>query len=306
VINARAGSGIITRGSSEKNMNRHKSLVFFGAHPDDESFGLGATLAQYAASGVRTYYVCSTGGEAGTVEPRYLEGYDSIKELRAHEMECAARVLGLARVYHLGYRDSGMPGSADNERPGSLVRAPVDEVTEKMVRIIREIQPDVVITHDDSGSYGHPDHIATNRAAVRAYYAGGDPEQYPDAGIAFQPGKLYFGIRPHKLMKMMIRLMPLFGQDPHHFGRNKDVDLTKIAEMEYPIHAVIRLNKGSVETRNQAVACHASQSSGPGRSGLFRFMEMMSRIRGPRDYFFRLHPPPNSNRKEKDLFEGIL
>jgi LmbE family N-acetylglucosaminyl deacetylase len=287
-------------------MNRQRSLVFFGAHPDDESFGLGATLAWYADSGVKTYYVCSTGGEAGTVEPRYLEGFSSIKELRDYELECAARVLGLAGVYHLGYRDSGMPGSADNKRPDSLVMAPMDEVTERMVRIIREIKPDVVITHDDSGSYGHPDHVATSWAVVQAFHAAGDPEQYPDAGTAFQPGKLYFGVRPHRFMKIMIRLMPLLGQDPHHFGRNKDVDLTKMAEMEYPVHAVIRLNKKSVETRNQAVTCHASQSSGPRRLGLFRIMEMFNRLRGPRDYFVCIHPPPNSKRKEKDLFEGIM
>ena len=286
-------------------MKKQKSLIFFGAHPDDESFGLGATLAQYAASGVKTYYVCSTGGELGTVEPRFMEGFDSIKELRKYELSCAAEVLGLAGVYHLDYRDSGMPGSADNERPESLVIAPLEEVTGKMVRIIREIKPDVVITHDDSGSYGHPDHIATSRAAVKAFHDAADPEQYPETGAPFQPGKLYFGIRPRGFMKVIIRLMPLFGQDPHHFGRNKDVDLTKMAEREYPVHAVVRLSKKAVELRNRAVACHASQSSGPGRPGFFRIMEMMSRFRRPRDYFVRMYPPPNRKRKEKDLFEGI-
>ena len=92
-------------------MNKQKTLVFFGAHPDDESFGIGSTLAQYAASGVRVYYVCSTGGESGTVDPKYLKGNTSIKQLRSAEMRCAAEVLGLAGVYDLGYRDSGMRGS---------------------------------------------------------------------------------------------------------------------------------------------------------------------------------------------------
>ena len=68
-------------------MNEQKTLVFFGAHPDDESFGVGATLAQYAALGVRVYYVCSTGGESGTVDPKYLQGYASIKQLRLAEMK---------------------------------------------------------------------------------------------------------------------------------------------------------------------------------------------------------------------------
>ncbi len=286
-------------------MNRQKTLVFFGAHPDDESFGMGSTLAQYASFGIKVYYVCSTGGELGTVETRLLKEYETIKELRSDELECAAKVLGLAGVYHLGYRDSGMQGTKDNMHPDSLAMAPIDEVTERMVKIIREVQPDVVITHDDSGSYGHPDHIATSRAAVKAFYAAGDSEQCPETGPSFQPYKLYFGIRPLRFMKIMIRLMPLFGQDPHHFGRNKDVDLTKITGIEHPVHAIIKLGKESVEARNKAIACHASQSSGRQRAWLFRIIEMIEKIRGPRDYFVRVCPPPKSKRKERDLFQGI-
>ena len=286
-------------------MNKQKTLVFFGAHPDDESFGIGSTLAQYASSGVKAYYVCSTGGELGTVEDRHLEGYDSIKQLRENEMECAAKVLGLAGFFYLGYRDSGMRDSADNEHPDSLAAAPIDEVAKRVVKIIREIKPDVVITHDAGGSYGHPDHIATNKAVVKAFYAAADPEQYPETGPAFQPGKLYFGTRMRRFMKTMIRLMPLFGQDPHHFGRNKDVDLTKMMGIEYPVHAIIHLGKEAVETRNKAIACHASQTGGGQRSWMFRIIELFSKLRGPRDYFTRDYPPPNSQRKEKDLFQGI-
>jgi len=287
-------------------MNRQKTLVFFGAHPDDESFGMGSTLAQYASSGIKTYYVCSTGGELGTVEARYLKGYETIKQLRVDEMECAAKVLGLAGVYYLGYRDSGMHGSADNEHPDSLVMAPIEEVTKRAVKIIREIKPDVVITHDAGGSYGHPDHVATNKAIVKAFYAAGDPKQYPETGHVFQPSKLYFGIRPWKFMKILIRLMPLFGQNPHHFGRNRDVDLTKMMGIEYPIHAIIHLKKEAVDTRNKAIACHASQSGGQRRSWLFRTVEIISKIRGPRDYFTRGYPSPNNKHKEKDLFQGLL
>ncbi|MFC1977435.1 PIG-L family deacetylase [Chloroflexota bacterium] len=286
-------------------MSKQKTLVFFGAHPDDESFGVGSTLAQYAAAGVKTYYVCSTGGELGTVEPHHLKGDDTIAKLRSVELECAAQVLGLAGVFYLGYRDSGMRGSDDNQHPDSLAMAPMEEVAGRAVRIIREIKPDVVITHNVDGGYGHPDHIATHNATVKAFYAAGDPTQYPEAGPIFQPHKLYFGVRARKLMKMMVRLMPLFGQDPHHFGRNGDVDLTKITSEEYPIHAVIRLKKQAIEIRNKAVACHASQSSGRGRPSLFRTIEIIEKIRGPRDYFMRAYPPPTIRYKEKDLFEGI-
>lgn len=99
--------------------------------------------------------------------------------------------------------------------------------------------------------------------------------------------------------------MPLFGQDPHHFGRNGDVDLTNMMGEEHPINAVVRLNKQSVEIRSRAVACHSSQSSGPRRRpGLFRMMELIQKLQGPRDSFRRAYPLPTRHR-EKDLFEGL-
>ena len=99
--------------------------------------------------------------------------------------------------------------------------------------------------------------------------------------------------------------MPLFGQDPHHFGRNGDVDLTLMIGDEPQINAVVRLNKQSVETRSRAVACHSSQSGGTRRRPrLFRMMDFIQRLQGPRDSFRRAYPPPTRHR-EKDLFEGL-
>ncbi len=286
-------------------MYQNKTLVFFGAHPDDESFGIGSTLVQYAASGVRVYYVCSTGGEEGTVEPHLLENYSSIKELREYEMRCAAEVLGLTGVYYLGYRDSGMRGSESNKHPDSMAMTPVDAVAERIVKIIREIRPDVIVTHDSGGEYGHPDHVATHNGVKKAFYDANDPNQYPEAGSPFQPSKLYFSVRSRKLVKVMVKLMPLFGQDPHHFGRNGDVDLTRMMGEERPVHAVVCLNKQSVEIRRRAIACHSSQSSGPRRRpGLFRMMELIQKLQGPSDSFMRAYPPPTRHR-EKDLFEVL-
>ncbi|MFC1899628.1 PIG-L deacetylase family protein [Chloroflexota bacterium] len=286
-------------------MHKKKTMVYFGAHPDDESFGVGSTLAQYAASGVNVYYVCSTGGEEGTVEPLFLENFNSIKELREYEMKCAAEVLGLAGVYNLGYRDSGMPSSESNKHPKSMVMAGTDEIAGRVVKILREIKPDVVVTHDSGGGYGHPDHIATHNGVEKAFYAASDPDHYPEAGAPFQPSKLYFAVRSRNLMRIMVKLMPFFGQDPHHFGRNGDVDLTKRMMAKHPIHAVIRLNKESVKIRNRATACHASQTSGPRRRpGLFRIMGLIQKLHGPKDSFMRAYPSPDGHR-EKDLFEGL-
>ncbi len=285
---------------------KSKTLVFFGAHPDDESFGPGSTLAKYALSGAKVYVVCSTGGEAGTVSPEHMKGFASIGELRASELACAAKALGLTGLIKLGYRDSDMRGKPANKHPDSLAMAPLDEVTGRMVKIMREIKPDVVITHDPSADYGHPDHVATHNATVRAFHAAGDPKQYPQAGPAFQPGKLYFGVRPRGTWRLMVRLMPLFGQDPHHFGRNKDIDMTKMAGIEYPINAIVRLPKRAVEVRNRAAACHASQGGGRGpMRGPFMIIRLMEKLRGPRDYFMRAWPTPDGKRREKDLFEGL-
>ena len=286
-------------------MKQQKTMIFFGAHPDDETFGMGSTLAQYVNAGVRVYYVCATRGEAGTVEPEFMQGFASIADLRTNEMKCAAQILGLAGVIYLGYRDSGMSGSPDNINPEALAMAPVDEVAALMVRIIRELKPDVVITHDAGGGYGHPDHIAVHNATLKAFYAAGDLQQYPTAGEAFQPLKLYFGVRPHGFMKIMVKIMPLFGLNPHQFGRNKDIDLTRMINVNYPVNAEIRLKQQSVEIRDKAAACHASQGGGRFRPGPFILLRMVENLRGQRDYFTRDYPPPTNKRREKDLFEGI-
>lgn len=284
-------------------MQKRKTLIYFGAHPDDETFGIGATLASYVLRGVKVYYVCSTQGEEGTVDPELLKHCPSIAELRWKELKGAAEVLGLIDVIWLGYRDSGMAGRDSNKHPDSLAMAPTEEVAARMVKIIRELKPDVIVTHDESGGYGHPDHIATHNGTVMAFQAAGDPTRYPEAGPPFQPSKLYFSVRPQRLMKLMTKLMPLFGQDPHHFGRNRDVDLTRRIQVQHPTHAVVHLTKQARQIRAVAAACHASQRGGQPRRGpyLFRLVEILNRRR---DCFMRGYPLPNRH-LEKDLFEGI-
>lgn len=278
-------------------------LVFIGAHPDDETFGVGGTLAQYAADGVKVYYICATRGEAGSADTEKMEGFASFADMRWAEMECAAAVLGLVGVYCLGYRDSGMPGSEDNRHPGALINFPVAEVAGRMVRLIREIKPQVVITFDPIGGYRHPDHIATHNAAVKAFAAAGDPSQYPQAGVAFQPQRLYFHIFPRRFLKTVVRLLPLLGQDPRKFGRNKDIDLASLVHVEFPEHAVIRLRKQSIETRERARKCHASQSGG--QSALSFLWRIANSLAARSDSYMRAYPEPYGNRRERDLFNDV-
>ncbi len=284
--------------------------MFVGAHPDDETFGMGAILAKYADAGVKVYFLCSTRGEAGTVDPALLEGYKSIGDLRWDELTRAAKVLGLSGFFHLGYRDSGMSGSEDNKHPAAMINAPVEEVAGRIVKYFRQIKPDVVITHDSAGGYGHPDHIATHNATLRAIQLSGNSTLYPESGPAFQPMKLYCGIRSHRVMKVMIRLMPLFGQDPHHFGRNKDIDLTRMLKHEFPIHASVRLQKKYLIIRDEAVACHTSQIGGrPRARGIMGFIDgffkLINTFFGNHEYFMRLYPQVKFRHLESDLFQDI-
>jgi N-acetyl-1-D-myo-inositol-2-amino-2-deoxy-alpha-D-glucopyranoside deacetylase/mycothiol S-conjugate amidase len=283
-------------------MNRKRTLCFIGAHPDDETSSMGSTLAYYATAGVNVYYICATRGEAGMNNLNQLGGFKSLGELRSAELGCAAKILGLAGVIHLGYRDSGMLGTDDNKHPESLAAAPIDEVSERIVKVIRSLKPDVVVTHDSMGGYGHPDHVAVHNATVKAFGIVTDPAKYPEAGPAFQPQKLYFHVFPRKLLKVTIKLMPFFGQDPHHFGQNKDVDLASLVEVVFPIHAVIRPTKAAIRMRNEAMLCYESQrgSSPPRRNFLF----LIRRFIGQQDSFMRAYPS-NKRGREHDLFENV-
>ena len=239
-----------------------------------------------------------------------MQGYSSPADLRTAELASAGRVLNLADIRYLGYRDSGMPGTTDNKYPQALMAAPVDEVVERMVKVIRDLKPDVIITHDPGGGYGHPDHIATHNAAIKAFHAAGDFTQFLEDGPAFQPGKLYFPVRSRRILKIMIRLMPLWGQNPHRFGRNKDIDLTLMAKVDYPVNAAIFITEKDAETQRIAAACHASQGGGQSpQKGLFRFMNALYAVHnflfGQRAFFTRVYPPVIRKHRESDLFEGI-
>jgi N-acetyl-1-D-myo-inositol-2-amino-2-deoxy-alpha-D-glucopyranoside deacetylase len=282
---------------------RNPTLIFIGAHPDDETFAVGGTLAQYAKAGIRVYYACATRGEAGSVKPEFMHGFENIGDMRWAELECAAAVLGLAGVFNLGYRDSGMAGSDDNKNPGALENAPVEQVAGKIVKVLRDIRPQVVVTHDPIGGYRHPDHIAVHNATVKAFYAAGDPGRYPEAGEAFQPQKLYFHVMPRQAIKIAVKIMPLFGRDPSKYGKNKDIDLKSLAQVDFPIHATVRLSKEVIEIRERARACHASQIGGPPQS---RLLGVINKFMGRSDQYMKAFPPPIKQRKESNLFQGIL
>ncbi|MEA3335386.1 MAG: PIG-L family deacetylase [Chloroflexota bacterium] len=282
--------------------SQERTLLAVFAHPDDESFGPGGTLAKYAAEGVGVWLVCATDGDAGTVDAEMLANHANMVQLRAAELCCAAQVLCLQGVDWLGYRDSGMAGTPDNDHPDSLFQAPMKQVIEEIVTSIRQHRPQVVICDNEFGGYGHPDHIKLHQATVEAFKVAGDPNQFPGAGPPHQAQRLFFTAFSVGFLKLAVRLMPLFGKNPRKFGRNEDVDLVQIIAWQTSIDARIDIRR-HLDTKMKASACHVSQGGGQ----QFSWMPGFIRRRWLSfETFTQGHPPVTPNSKQvDDLFFGL-
>jgi LmbE family N-acetylglucosaminyl deacetylase len=277
-----------------------KTLLAVLAHPDDESFGLGGTLALYASKGYDVYYVCATRGEAGTVDAEHLIGFKDTAEMRTAELMRAAKELGLKEVFFLGYRDSGMPGMDANQHPEAQINAPIDEVAGRVVKYIRALKPEVVLTFDPIGGYKHPDHIHIHKATVLAFENSDNASFHPEAGAPFKPQALYFQVFPKGLLKAAVRLMPLFGKDPTKFGRNGDINMKELADVTFPIH--VRLDvRSAVDAKRKASECHASQGGMQMRRGVLGFI---TKLFGEKEDYMQAYPPVGEVFKRKfDLFD---
>jgi N-acetyl-1-D-myo-inositol-2-amino-2-deoxy-alpha-D-glucopyranoside deacetylase len=278
-----------------------KVLLAVLAHPDDETFGVGGKLALYAKRGVDVYLICATRGEAGIVEKQYLEGFGSIAELREAELRCAAKKLGLHDVIFLGYCDSGMPGSPDNQNPMALINAEISEIALKINGHIQNLKPQVVLTFDEIGGYMHPYHICVHQATRKAFYAAVETGINSTEFLNYMPQKLYYYTISKKVMRWLVRVMPIIGKDPRSYGQNGDIDLRSISKANFPLHA--KINYAEVSgIRTDASYCYASQGGkqvNKGASGLLRGWSQTSEI------FVRDYPTPVKGHFETDLFEGV-
>jgi LmbE family N-acetylglucosaminyl deacetylase len=154
------------------------TLVFFHAHPDDESIGTGGSMARASEEGHRVVLVVATKGEHGEVEPGFLADGETLAERRIVETHTSGEVLGAQRVEFLGYVDSGMMGTPENERPDSFWQADVEEAARRLAAILTEERADVLTVYDDHGGYGHPDHVQVHRVGVRAAELAGTPQVF--------------------------------------------------------------------------------------------------------------------------------
>ncbi|MBV9581933.1 MAG: mycothiol conjugate amidase Mca [Chloroflexi bacterium] len=171
-------------------------LLTIHAHPDDEASKGSATVAKYAAAGVRTVLVSCTGGEAGEVLNKAVDTPEvlaNLPALRAAELQESVARIGYASVHLLGYHDSGMPGTHWNQRPDNFHNAPHDEAVGKLVAILRAERPQVIVTYANGREgYGHPDHLRVHDISGPAFEAAADPDQFPGSGEPWQPLKMYY------------------------------------------------------------------------------------------------------------------
>jgi len=290
----------------------NRRLLLVHAHPDDESIGTGATMAKYVAEGAQvTLVTCTLGDEGEILVPdlAHLAAHDQDK-LAGHRLgelaEAMAR-LGITDFRILGgigaYRDSGMIGTPPNERPDCFWQADLLEAAKHLVTIIRETKPQVLVTYDDFGGYGHPDHIQAHRVATYAAALAAVQSFAPELGAPWQISKLYWTAFPVSVIRAGIEALRAKGEDSGFAAQDPD-DVPFACPDEF-ISTVI--NAGEyVEQKFAALRAHETQINA--ESGFFALSNNLgSQVMGSE--YFRLAfgelGTLDADGHETDLFSGI-
>jgi N-acetyl-1-D-myo-inositol-2-amino-2-deoxy-alpha-D-glucopyranoside deacetylase len=263
-------------------------LLLVHAHPDDESIGTGATMATYAAKGVHVTLVTCTLGELGEVIPGELaylaDGTgDRLGEYRRGELAAACAALGVGDHRFLGgagrWRDSGMAGLASNDAPDCFWQADVAVAAAELAAIIREVRPRVLVTYDENGFYGHPDHIQAHRVARRAVTVAADPAA-PLAGEPRRVAKFYATAMPRSVAEAA-------------GGPFWVPDEQVTTEIDGDAH---------LAAKTAALRAHATQITVDG--GFFALADGAPQRIGAREFYTLLAGPAPRGR-EHDLFAGL-
>ena len=277
-----------------------RSLLAVLAHPDDESYGIGGTLARYADEGVDVHVAIATDGSAGSIDPKWKGDRSKLSKAREKELLSAAEILG-AEVHMLGYRDSGYVGDPANEHPEAFINIEPEKVIVQVVELMRRLKPQIVVTHDETGGYFHPDHIQCWKIVTAAYEVAGDPEAYPEIGPEpHQAKKLYYTALSARWIKYITLIMRLRGADPTRMGRNQDIDFTKLGVSHERITTTINYKK-YWHVKQQASAQHGSQGGGTGFSRLAPVW-LQKAVFGY-ESFILADPKPDGRLREKSFFD---
>jgi N-acetyl-1-D-myo-inositol-2-amino-2-deoxy-alpha-D-glucopyranoside deacetylase len=232
-----------------------RRILFVHAHPDDETVGTGATMARYAAAGAHVTLVTCTLGEEGEIHVPELSGLaagqaDQLGGYRIAELDAACAALGVTDHRFLGgagrFRDSGMMGLPTNDHPRAFWRADVDFAAGLLLDVIREVRPQVLVTYDPNGFYGHPDHIQAHRVAMRAHELAGD----------LAPSKVYWTAVPRSALATGMKAFAESSDNP--FAGIDNADDLPFGSPDSDIAARIDGN-GFAEAKFAAVRAHATQ-----------------------------------------------
>jgi LmbE family N-acetylglucosaminyl deacetylase len=268
------------------------------AHPDDEQ-GIAGTLRKCIEEGIRTGLIVATRGEVGEIADPGLATPETLGEVREQEMRKAAEVIGIHNLYFLDYRDSGMDGTPENKDPRAFVNADETEAVGRIVKIVREFKPTVMVTFDPTGGYGHPDHLAIHRWAIKAFHAAGDPAAYPEAGPAFAPQRLLYGSIPRSVRNKMTQLMKemnvpsFFATLPADKYGLPDEDITNVMDVGH-----------YMPMKRRSMGAHRTQLDP--NSAFMRFPEeITNQLRGKEYFALAAGTPFPPNADKSDLFAGL-
>ncbi len=275
-----------------------RRVVFVHAHPDDEALQTGGTIARYADEGAHVCLVTCTNGELGEIaEVPELGPVDEIQprlgEIRRGELEEACRRLGAVDLRMLGFHDSGMEGTPTNDDPGAFVNQDIEDVTREVVTVLREVQPQVVVTYNAYGFYGHPDHIRAHDATLRAIDA---------LANVHEVAKLYYTAFPKSFMRLARDTAEQFGLGRDDFFSEDDVD--RIGTDDADITTTIDV-AAFIDRKMGALQAHQTQlgTIGP----LFAIpQELRDMALGAEHYVLARSTIPRSQEVETDLFEGLV
>jgi N-acetyl-1-D-myo-inositol-2-amino-2-deoxy-alpha-D-glucopyranoside deacetylase len=278
------------------------TLMAVHAHPDDEAIGTGGVLALAAAEGIRTVLVTCTGGEVGEINPDTSVAVEDLGAVRERELRAACAVLGVTHLELLGYRDSGRAGTDDNTHPDAFAQADLDDATARLVELVRSYRPSVIVTYNENGFYGHPDHVNAHRIAVRAYELAGDPAHTSANGHEpWAPRKLYYTAVSQSAIAE-------FGRRLREAGIQADIE--DGAEGDEPswgtpdelVTTVVDV-AAHVEQKRQALFCHATQM-GP-EVFFAQLPEPLFHQLFARESFQLVHARLPTAPRETDLFDGL-
>jgi len=287
--------------ASQAHNHRDIDILVIRPHPDDESSATGGMLAHYHAQGVRTGVVICTGGEEGEIRDPDLDpeaDKPRLREIREGELRRACSILGVSELRLLGYRDSGMAGTPANAHPEAFWGANQAEAVGRIVRIIRELRPQIIVTEPVGGSYSHPDHVRCYNVSAAAFHAAGDPYAYPEAGPVWETPKLY------AIAQIDDGGWETLQPDLQAAGFDVGKRRRRRKDRPGPEDATVVLDVQPYSNiQRRALLAHRTQI--PPSSMWARLPDELYRRAFATAYFVRLHPPAAAGEREPDLCSGL-